>query len=128
MDFKTISKLEYQDYIKNRKNLDKNYTKTTIEKYSAEKQKIEDKEEHHLQVRRDLQKKYYQRDKDQIKARRRAEYQKKKDNRQKEEQEKNKLKSEEEAQNEETQEEKEDEEPIEQPKPRLHPLMDYLIF
>jgi hypothetical protein len=125
MDFKTISKLEYQDYIKNRKNLDKNYTKTTIDKYSAEKQKIEDKEEHHLQVRRDLQKKYYERDKDKIRAKKRADYQKKKDNRQKEEKEKNKLKSEEEAQKEEKEEEKEDEEPL---LPRLHPLLDYLIF
>jgi len=122
MDFKTISKLEYQDYIKNRKILDKNYSKFIIDKYTEEKPKIEDKEEHHLQVRRDLQKKYYERDKDQIKAKRKTEYQKKKDNRQKEQQEKIKLKSEEEAQN----EEKEDVEPIEQPK--RHPLLDYLIF
>ena len=128
MDFKTISKLEYQDYIKNRKILDKNYSKSIIEKYTEEKPKIEDKEEHHLQVRRNLSKKYYERDKDQIKEKRKIEYQKKKDNRQKEEQEKNKLKSEEEAQNEETQEEKEDEQPIEQQKPKRHPLLDYLIF
>jgi hypothetical protein len=128
MDFKTISKLEYQDYIKNRKNLDKNYSKSVIDKYTEEKPKIEDKEQHHLQVRRNLSKKYYERDKEIIKEKRKTEYQKKKDNRQKQEQEKNKLKSEEEAQNEETQEEKEEEELIQQSKPRLHPLMDYLIF
>jgi hypothetical protein len=128
MDFKTISKLEYQDYIKNRKNLDKNYSKSIIDKYTEEKPKIEDKEQHHLQVRRNLSKKYYERDKEIIKEKRKTEYQKKKDNRQKEEQEKNKLKSEEEAQNEETQEEKEDEQPIEQQKPKRHPLLDYLIF
>jgi len=128
MDFKTISKLEYQDYIKNRKNLDKNYSKSIIDKYTEEKPKIEDKEQHHLQVRRNLQKKYYERDKDQINAKRRAEYQMKKDNRQKQEQEKNKLKSEEEAQKQEIEQEKEDEQPIEQQKPKRHPLLDYLIF
>lgn len=125
MDFKTISKLEYQDYIKNRKNLDKNYSNSTIERYTLEKPKLDEKEEHHLQVRRDLSKKYYQRDKEIIKQRQRNYYHKKKDNRQKEEEEKNKLKSEEEEQKQEIQEEKEEEQPIEQ---KRHPLLEYLIF
>lgn len=124
MDFKTISKLEYLDYIKNRKNLDKNYSKSVIEKFTQEKPRMDIQEQKTLECRRKCSAKYYEKNKDTLNEKSAIRYQKKKDNRLKQEQEKNKLKSEEEAQKQEI----EEEQPIEQPKPRRHPLLDYLIF
>ena len=66
-EFKTLTKLQYQQYVKGRSDLDKQYNRQIIEKY-----------EHVMDRNRTIANRYYENNKDKVSERHKVAYEKKK--------------------------------------------------